>query len=100
MAARQLSNLDVDGTLLGQSASDKIGFYGLATCVIQQGITQTSATLTGANVTAAVIATGAAGVYGYGQTQADTIVAQVNKLITDMADVQAALKAVGLFAAG
>lgn len=35
MAANQLSNKSPDGTLLGQSASDKIGFYGLATAIVQ-----------------------------------------------------------------
>ena len=31
MAARQLSDATPDGTLLGQSSTDLIGFYGLAT---------------------------------------------------------------------
>lgn len=35
MAARQLSDGNDDGTLLGQSASDKIGFHG-TTPVVQQ----------------------------------------------------------------
>lgn len=34
MALRQLSNADPDGTQLGQSASDKVAFYG-ATPVVQ-----------------------------------------------------------------
>lgn len=33
MAARQLSDLTPDGTLLGQSATDSIGFFGATTCV-------------------------------------------------------------------
>lgn len=36
MAADQLSKLPTDGTLFGQSAADKIGFYGLATAVSQR----------------------------------------------------------------
>ena len=35
MAANQLSNGTPDGTVLGQSASDKIAFFG-ATTVVQQ----------------------------------------------------------------
>ncbi len=34
MAKRQLSDLNEDGTCLGQNAADKIGFYGV-TCVVQ-----------------------------------------------------------------
>lgn len=33
MAARQLSDASPDGTLLGQSSTDLLGFYGLATCI-------------------------------------------------------------------
>lgn len=39
MAVRQLSQGDSDGTVLGQSTSDKIGFYGLQTPVAQPSIT-------------------------------------------------------------
>lgn len=35
MAIKQLSDAGTSGTLLGQSASDKIGFYGLATPIAQ-----------------------------------------------------------------
>lgn len=35
MAAKQLSDGDDSGTLLGQSSTDKIGFYGLATPIVQ-----------------------------------------------------------------
>lgn len=35
MAADQLSKLNPDGTLLGQSITDKLGFYGLATPIVQ-----------------------------------------------------------------
>lgn len=39
MAARQLSNGAGDGHVFGQSASDKIGFYGLATPIVQPSVT-------------------------------------------------------------
>lgn len=38
MAAKQLSDGNPDGTSLGQSASDKISFYGV-TAVAQQSVT-------------------------------------------------------------
>jgi hypothetical protein len=39
MAADQLSKLSPDGTLLGQSSADKIGFYGLATPIARPNLT-------------------------------------------------------------
>lgn len=35
---RQLSDLNGDGTVLGQSTTDKLGFYGLATPIAQQSL--------------------------------------------------------------
>ncbi len=35
MAATQLSDGNDTGTVLGQSSTDKIGFYGLATPIVQ-----------------------------------------------------------------
>ena len=39
MGIHHVSNLNPDGTLLGQSASDKIGFYGLTTPIVRPAIT-------------------------------------------------------------
>lgn len=39
MAVKQLSDAGPDGTLLGQSSTDKIGFYGLATAIARPAIT-------------------------------------------------------------
>ncbi len=36
MATKELSDKGPDGTRLGQSAADLIGFYGLSTCVSQR----------------------------------------------------------------
>jgi hypothetical protein len=36
---KQLSDAGPDGTLLGQSATDKIGFYGLATPIVKPSVT-------------------------------------------------------------
>jgi hypothetical protein len=35
MATENISKGNDDGTIFGQSASDKIGFYGLATAIVQ-----------------------------------------------------------------
>lgn len=78
MAVRQISDGNDDGTVLGQSATDKIGFFG-ATPVAKQ------------TVGAAVASTAAtnSSPYGYSQAQADAIVARLN-------EIRAALVAHGL----
>lgn len=54
-AGRQLSDLNPDGTNLGQSTADKIGFYGLATPISQRAgaaqATSLVATASSADVT-------------------------------------------------
>lgn len=77
----QLSNGDPDGTVLGQGATDKIGFYG-ATAVVQP------ASLTAPAATAATSSTP----YGFAQAQADAIVTWIRA-------ADAILKANGLTAA-
>jgi hypothetical protein len=58
MATKQLSDGSTDGTVLGQSTTDKIGFYGTSTPVAKQTCTLaaalTAGTTTAANVAAAV----------------------------------------------
>jgi hypothetical protein len=56
MAAKQLADGSDDGTVLGQSASDKVGFHGAtpaikATCTLSAALT--AATTTPANIAAA-----------------------------------------------
>jgi hypothetical protein len=51
MAANQLSNGNSEGTVLGQSTSDKIGFYGIAP-IVQRSSTNQSAITAGATTTA------------------------------------------------
>ncbi len=47
MAVEHLTKLNDDGTLFGQSSTDKIGFYGLTTPIVQPSITDvTTATAT------------------------------------------------------
>lgn len=73
MTAKQLSALDSDGIVLGQSATDKIGFYGVTTVV--QPAAVTAVTTTGSSSTT--------NAYGYTTAaQADAIVTAVNLLIT------------------
>jgi hypothetical protein len=39
MAVKQLSDGGPDGTRFGQSATDKIGFYGLTTPIVRPSVT-------------------------------------------------------------
>ncbi len=58
MALKELSDGGADGARLGQSSTDKIGFYGLATPIVQRTCTLaaalTAGTTTPANIAAAV----------------------------------------------
>ena len=58
MPLKELSDGGADGTRLGQSSTDKIGFYGLATPIAKQTATLaaalTAGTTTPANIAAAV----------------------------------------------
>ncbi|MBR9900412.1 MAG: hypothetical protein GYB19_10180 [Rhodospirillales bacterium] len=44
MAIKQLSDGGAEGTLLGQSATDKVGFFGLTTPIAQPSITAVGTT--------------------------------------------------------
>lgn len=59
MALKQLSDGGTDGTVLGQSSTDKVGFYGTSTPVAKQTCTLaaalTAATTTPANIAAALV---------------------------------------------
>lgn len=56
MAANQLSDGNDEGTVLGQSSTDKLGFYGLATPIVQPATVTdgTDATTTQAAVNAII----------------------------------------------
>jgi hypothetical protein len=76
MAVQQLSNGNDEGTVLGQSSTDKIGFYGNATPVARPSVsaytTTTAAISTSTN-------------WGYStSTQADAINTQVVSLTAAM----------------
>lgn len=87
MAADQLSKKNPDGTTLGQSASDLVGFYG-ATPVVQRA---TAASHTTIATTNAVSTTSA--IWGFSTST------QANALIAAVAELQATLVANGLWAA-
>lgn len=80
MAVTNLSNANSDGALLGQSASDKVGFHG-ATPIVQMTVTTAPAATAATNSSP----------YGFSQAQADA-------LITWVRAVDAHLKAKGLIA--
>jgi hypothetical protein len=58
MAIKQLSDGGTSGVLMGQSSTDKVGFYGLTTPIAKQTCTLSAAltagTTTPANIAAAV----------------------------------------------
>ena len=78
MAVKQLSDGGADGVRLGQSAVDKVAFYG-GTPAVQIPATTAPAATAATNSTP----------YGYSQAQADAI-------LTWVRTVDAALKARGL----
>lgn len=78
MAVRQLSHGNSDGTMLGQSATDKVGFFGV-TAAVQPTSANQAAVATSTITTAATSTTP----YGYATTtQADAIPAQIVLLRT------------------
>lgn len=78
MAVRELSDLRVDGTRLGQSTADLVGFFG-NTPVDQP------AQVTSVNTTASTSTTNA---FGYTtSTQADAIVTAINAIITNLEEL-------------
>lgn len=81
MAAKQLSNGDTEGHVLGQSATDTISFHGAAPTAQRSGAAQ-----------AAVATTGATNSSPYGFTTA----AQADAIVTLLNEIRAALVAKGL----
>ena len=88
MASKVINNTAAEGSNFGASTSDKIGFYGLATPIVQPSGSAQAAVATSTITTASTTTTPA----GYATTtQADNIAAQVvlcrtlvNKLRTDL----------------
>lgn len=80
MALRELSDANADGTRLGQSSSDKLGFYGLATPVVRPSVTAYATTTAATNSSP----------YGF------TTSTQANALNTWAVQADAALRGLGL----
>ncbi len=80
MAVKELSDGGGDGARLGQSATDKIGFYGATPIVQRSGAAQAAVAATAATASTP---------YGYSEAQANAIVTLVNEL-------RAAMVAAGL----
>lgn len=80
MAVKELSDGGSDGVRLGQSATDKISFYGATPIVQRSGAAQAAVATTAATASTP---------YGYSEAQANAIVALVNEL-------RAAMVAAGL----
>ena len=72
MAEKQLSDNGPDGTVLGQSAADLIGFHG-TTGTAQVALSAKAA------LTTSVLATGSA-IYGFNSAQSIAIVPLINAL--------------------
>lgn len=48
---KQLTNLSSDGLIIGQTVSDKIGFYGLSTAIVQPTLSAGVATSSATTIT-------------------------------------------------
>lgn len=93
--SKNLSNAGSDGIILGQSTTDKIGFYGLATAIVQPSGAAQAAVATSTITTASTTTTPA----GYATTtQADNIAAQVVLLRTLVNKIRTDLVALNLIA--
>lgn len=93
MAARQLSSGDPDGTVLGQSSSDLIAFYG-ATPVARRTGSTLQAALTDSSGGTANTTTGLATITA---TYNQTIIANAfATLAAQMGEIRGALVSVGL----
>lgn len=84
MAVEYLGLGEDDGTNLGRSTSHKIGFYGLATPIVQRsGAAQDAVTTATITAVATAASTTAAAAAGYAtKAQADAIVTAINSLRT------------------
>lgn len=84
MSVHQISDARADGQLLGQSATDKIGFYGLAVPIVQRSGSAQAAVSTTASTTTSPA--------GYATTT------QANAIVTLVNELRAALVALNLIA--
>ena len=90
MAADQLSKKNPDGTLLSQSAADLVGLYG-ATPVVQRATAGSHTTI----ATTVAVSTTSSVATGWGFSTST----QANALTAAVAEIQATLVALGIWAA-
>ena len=81
MAVRHLSDGNDDGTVIGQSATDKISFHNATPIVQRSGAAEAAVATTGSTTTTP---------YGY------TTAAQADAIVTLVNELRAAMVAVGL----
>jgi len=72
MSVDYIGNGNDDGTDFGQSATDKIGFYGLTTPIVQPIIS------------GAITQTAASNLYGFSQAQLDELYGTINLIRTQL----------------
>lgn len=75
MAARELSDGAPDGTRLGQSASDKVGFFGATTVVQRTYVAAATNTTTTTSTTTALT------------TDLDSVRSKLNSVLTILSDL-------------
>jgi len=92
-AVRQLSDGNSQGTVLGQSASDPIAFYG-ATPTARQAASVTVSTVLATSVSGALQSSSAFGVSSVAQMNA--IPTAINQLITDVTAIRGFLASTNL----
>lgn len=74
MSERQLSDANTDGTVLGQSATDKVALHGATPVVQASAITKPAAT-----------AATNSSPYGFSEAQANAIVTALNAVVDALA---------------
>lgn len=93
MPTRQLSSADPDGTVLGQSASDLIGFYGVTPVARRAGSTLQAAITDSSGGTANTTT----GVATLTATYNSTIIANaIATILAQMGEIRGALVSVGI----
>ena len=89
---RQLSDGGPDGTKVGQSTTDKVGFYGV-TPVVQQTYTQTAVTA----IVTTTFTEAKTGIWGFSSsTVAASYKTRVNQLVVDVDKIHDRLVTLGL----
>lgn len=96
MAVQQLSNGNSSGVCLGQSSTDKLGFYGLATPIVQPTMTATAVT---ALTSTTVVSAAYTGMWAWSvSTAMKAYITRTRQMQVDLATIIAKLEALGLVA--